>query len=208
MLGGIIGITVLLLHIQGADRHESLATQAAKADGTAKLQRVMQKLLHAKQNDWPEVQADLSSTNPRVRYYAVVCATEAIKTPAALNATISKINDEDPEVRGLAVYELGELKYQPAFDELCALLKSGKLFSGSAIRALGKLKNPKAVPLLVTRLQSTDSIGQINSLLVALKQIGVTDPWYRSLIKHEMWDRRAALKQIDVNANDLFRQWK
>lgn len=139
----------------------------------------------------PTMIDDLATATGRDRDNVAV-ALRILKDERAIPALRKALKDKSPQVRGVAVAALGELKAANAYDDIVALTKDkeGLIVDKSAglncIRncpafsacyALGTLGNERAVPILIESLADGDLMGPARQALEVLtKQKLGNDP--------------------------------
>lgn len=100
----------------------------------------------------------LTHADPRVRKEAVKALTR-IGTPAAADALLQRLGDADPGVRQSVMAALGTLKVTRAVRPLAEVAGQFSAFAKevdsqkAAIMALGSIRDPQAVPVLVGLLR-------------------------------------------------------
>ncbi|MHC5080947.1 MAG: HEAT repeat domain-containing protein, partial [Planctomycetota bacterium] len=107
---------------------------------------------------------------------AAVDSLSRIEGETAKKALVEMMNDQRPDVRGLAARRLGILSHQGAFEKLLDLIGDGAFsVRMDAAQAIGRLKNEKGVAALIVLGTKTESsalravvaqaLGEINSAL-------------------------------------------
>jgi HEAT repeat protein len=150
------------------------------------------------------VREKLKSTNPKVRYWAVL--TLALIGPDAAGASddvLACLNDDDADVRYKAVYALGKLgvKSDAVLDGLVkALGDKDNTVSTTAIDVLGKIGPPsqESLPMLA-KLAAKESPAEVRTLAIKLLgQIGKPAvPTFKELLKNaDTLDRIAIIQAI------------
>ncbi|MDA0347835.1 MAG: MFS transporter [Verrucomicrobia bacterium] len=123
---------------------------------------------------------------------------------------------KDPEWRGLwnhAAWGLGELKYQCAVDLLIERLEpnSPPRVRGMAARALGKLKNPKAIQPLLDTLENETMYPHIISAcswaLLQIENTASTETAFLSIIKLREREERYELLSILSRMMGISDRW-
>ena len=121
-------------------------------------------------------------------------ALEKLKSQRAISAIITALQIENVPVRGAAAEALGELKetsaVEPLLSTLDSCMQTGNPAANHLCTALGKMKDPRAVPLLIKALRFKDK--NVNG--------GSTDLVRRSAISAllELQDPRAVDPLIEV----------
>jgi MFS family permease len=123
---------------------------------------------------------------------------------------------EDPEWRGLwnhAAWGLGELKYQGAMDLLIERMgpSSPQRARGMAARALGKLKNPKAIQPLLDTLENESMYPHIISAcswaLLQIENTASMETAFLSIIKLREREERYELLSILSRMMGISDRW-
>lgn len=101
-----------------------------------------------------------------------VSAFRRFRTPTAVQPLIVLLDDPNAALRQRAVESLGEIRHQPTVDQLMQMLRADSAVEVrlAAAKALGQLKNPKAVPVLEEALD--DEFTVRCRAIVAIGQIG------------------------------------
>jgi HEAT repeat protein len=111
--------------------------------------------------------ADLESGNPVVRNCAIQ-AVGARGLKAAIPRLRTFLSEESPsEARLMSLHALGQLGATNCVEDIIRVFESSEgSLKDAAIETLGKLRDPRAVPVLVAEIQGT------NVSLVALWALG------------------------------------
>ena len=180
-------------------QHVGLAKEAAATEGEGgkSHELAMKKLLSAGVADMSGLLVEMKSKDVRTRFYAVVGLSEGVKTKVALEAVLSALNDSNSEVTGMAAYELGGRRFQPAVPALIVLAKSTSIARGNAICALGQIGNPAALPALIDLFEVNDSLGLVSQIASSIRKIGISSNSDRTRVKRRTAELRKAWKDLD-----------
>jgi hypothetical protein len=158
--------------LQGQLKSDKLETRRSAALTLAKL---------GDKSGVPTMIADLATATGNDRNNVVV-ALRILKDERAIPALRKGLEDKDPQIRGVAVAALGELKAKEAYDQIVALTADKPLAPGAngklqcirippaalACYALGVLGDKRAVPVLIGLLSDADLKGQARQALETL----------------------------------------
>ena len=110
-----------------------------------------------------------------------------------LPALIKALKEEDSEVRGLAVYILGNMREKETVPPLIGLLKDGDIgVRREAVRALGKIGDSRAIPVLLEILSEGDEVIRvvtIEALGRIARQEGASDKRILSALSEALKDK-------------------
>jgi HEAT repeat protein/cyclophilin family peptidyl-prolyl cis-trans isomerase len=99
--------------------------------------------------------AVLDGTRPRTTWWPVAFALQRLADPRARPALTSLVNDPRPYTRAFAVKGLGDLKDRASVAVVLPLADGpDEMVAIEAVRALGKLGEPRAAPALIKMVQT------------------------------------------------------
>ncbi len=129
---------------------------------------------------------------------AAIWATVRIEDSSALAILRKSLNDANDDVRQAAISSISLHRDPASLPALIALLKNGDLHDQRlAAEAIGRLRNPSAVPMLLEVIERPCDRSLDHALIYALIEIGDTSSVENGLSSKNGQVRRAAMIALD-----------